>query len=156
MPTLVSQIVEVVVFRFVGDRPEYLLLRRAREEKVYPGMWQIVTGKIREGETAVRAARREVLEETRISPLRFWVLPHTGTFYDPGKDAMHVSPFFVAQVPDDVEPMLSAEHAEYRWLSVTEAMRLLVWPGQREGVMVAHEYILGGEEASSFALLAPE
>jgi dATP pyrophosphohydrolase len=148
--------VEIVVFRFVRDRPEYLLLRRAREERVYPGMWQIITGRIREGETAVRAARREVLEETRISPLRFWVLPHTGTFYDPGNDAMQISPFFVAQVPEQEEPVLSTEHDAYRWLSAGEATRLLVWPGQRDGLRLAHEYMAGGEEASQFSLLAPE
>ncbi|MGB5875719.1 MAG: NUDIX domain-containing protein [Bacteroidota bacterium] len=156
MPGIVSRIVEVVVFRFTHDRPEYLLLRRAREEKIYPGMWQIITGKVREGETAVQAARRELLEETRISPERFWVLPYTGTFYDPGMDAIQISPFFAAQAPEQADPVLSNEHAAFRWLSVEEASRMLVWTGQREGLRLVHECIVGGGEASGLALLPPD
>ncbi len=156
MPGIASQIVEVVVFRFAHDRPEYLLLRRAREENLYPGMWQIITGRVREGETAVRAARRELQEETHISPLRFWVLPHTGTFYDPGTDLIHLSPFFAAQTPEEADPALSAEHGAFRWLPLEEALPMLVWPGQREGLRMVHELILGGEEASQLSLLAPE
>ncbi len=156
MPGVVSRIVEVVAFRFAHDRPEYLLLRRAREERIYPGMWQIITGKVREGETAVQAARRELLEETGVSPERFWVLPHTGTFYDPGSDAIQISPFFAAQTPGQVDPVLSAEHGEFRWLSVEEALRKLVWTGQREGLRIVHECIVSGEEASGLTLLPPE
>ena len=156
MPEIVSHIVEVVVFRFAADRVEYLLLRRASEERVYPGMWQIITGRVREGETAVQAARREILEETRLSPVRFWVLPYTGTFYDPGMDLVHLTPFFAAQTPEAADPLLSREHTSFRWLPLEGAVPMLVWPGQREGLRLVHEYILGGEEASQLCLLAPE
>jgi dATP pyrophosphohydrolase len=155
MPEIISRIVEVVVFRFTKDKPEYLLLRRSPGESIYPGMWQIVTGTVREQETAVQTARRELREETRISPQRLWIAPFTGTFYDAGTDTVQLSPFFAAQTPEDVEPVLSGEHAEYRWLSFQEATGILVWPGQRDGLRLVHECIVGGEEASRLTLLPP-
>ena len=65
MPIVLSTMVEVCVFRFSADHPEYLLLKRAPEEPLYPNIWQMVTGSVEAGETAVVAALRELEEETR-------------------------------------------------------------------------------------------
>jgi 8-oxo-dGTP pyrophosphatase MutT (NUDIX family) len=147
VPAIVSTIVEVVVFRFRKDRPEYLVLRRSMTDELYPGIWQIVTGTIREAERAVDAALREVMEETGCSPRRFWTVPHANVFYDRSADAMHLSPMFAMQLETTAEPRLSDEHSAYEWLSVREAVRRLVWPGQRHGVHTVEEFIVGGEEA---------
>lgn len=83
MATIVCRIIEVCVFRFINDRAEYLVLKRSPTEKMYPGLWQFVSGSIEDREKAVDAALRELKEETGMSPKRFWVVPHTNTFYDP-------------------------------------------------------------------------
>ncbi len=147
MANIVCRIVEVCVFRFVNDRPEYLMLKRSPDEKVYPNLWQFVSGSLEEGEKAVNAALRELKEETGLTPKRFWVVPHANTFYDPSYDVVNVSPLFAAQVEIGDEPGLSLEHCEYEWLSFGDARRRLVWPGQRLGLEVVEQYILGGEEA---------
>lgn len=155
MAIIVCRIVEVCVFRFVNDRPEYLMLKRSPDEKIYPDLWQFVSGSLREGEKATTAARRELKEETGLVPKRFWVVPHTNMFYDPAYDAVNLSPLFAAQVGVNDEPVLSSEHCMYEWLAYVESRRRLVWPGQRAGLDVVDKYILGGEEAGILTLIPP-
>ncbi len=148
MSHIVCRIIEICVFRFVDDRPEYLLLHRAKDEKVYPGIWQLVSGTIEGNEGGVEAALREFKEETGLKVNRFWVVPYVNSFFDPDHDAVNLSPLFAAQVEAGIEPRLSAEHSEHRWLSYEEALKKLVWPGQRAGLKVTHDYIASGEEAA--------
>ena len=65
---IIDDIIEAHIFRLVEDRLEFLLLRRAADEEVYPGVWQPVTGRMHEGEKAWEAALREIKEETGLSP----------------------------------------------------------------------------------------
>ncbi len=147
MPAIVSRVVEVCVFRFSGNRPEYLLLRRSPDDALYPGMWQFVTGTIRRREKATDAAMREFREETGLSPERFWVVPFTNAFYDHRADALSFIPFFAAQVENGKEVRLSREHDALQWLPFEQARRKLVWPGQRDGMQIVQEFVVNGEEA---------
>ena len=70
MPQIVSLVIELVVFRFRDDRVEFLLLQRQEGESLHPGMWQIITGTIDEGERALDTARRELKEETGLSAIQ--------------------------------------------------------------------------------------
>ena len=153
MPLISCRIVEVCCFKFVKERAEYLLLKRAHDEKIYPNLWQFVSGAIGDGERAVDAALREFKEETGITPLRFWVVPFVNAFYDHDYDAVNLSPFFAAQVSVADEPKLSSEHQIYEWLPYHEARKRLVWPGQRQGLDVVQSCILGGEEAGHLTLI---
>lgn len=146
MAIIVCRIVEVCVFRFVKDRPEYLLLKRSHDENIYPDIWQLVSGSIEDGERASDAALRELREETALAPGRFWVVPHVNTFYDHSYDAVNLSPQFAVQIERNVEPRLSSEHCAYEWLSFERARPRLVWPGQRLGLEIVEKYILGGEQ----------
>jgi dihydroneopterin triphosphate diphosphatase len=147
MTPMVCRIVELCVFRFAGSDPEYLMLRRAATERLHPGLWQFVTGGIEDGEKAWQASLRELREETGLRPVRFWVVPHVGRFYDPEEDVVHIMPFFAAQVAPGSQPVLSEEHREFAWLPLREATRRLVWPGQREGLGIVHREVVAGTEA---------
>ncbi len=149
MPLITCRIVEICVFRFIKDQPEYLLLHRAKDEKVYPGIWQLMSGTIEKEEGGVEAALREFREETGMKVERFWVVPYVNSFYDPDYDAINLSPLFAAQVDEGSEPRLSREHFEYGWFTYEEASRKLVWPGQRAGLKVTHEYVVRGEQAAT-------
>ena len=147
MPIIASRIVDVCVFRFRNDRPEYLLLKRSYDERIYPDLWQFVSGTIKDGERALDAARREVQEETGLTVRHFWVVPHVNIFYDHEYDSVNLSPFFAAQAEADKEPTLSAEHSRHEWLPFDEALRRLVWPAHRAGLEIVDKYIIRDEEA---------
>ncbi|MEX2115695.1 MAG: NUDIX domain-containing protein [Bacteroidota bacterium] len=155
MPKTVSQIVEVCVFRIAGGEHRFLLLKRSADEKIYPGIWQIVTGKIEETEHTVTAALREVREETGFSPHRFWRLPFVNSFYEPVRDLIHLCPYFAAEVSEGVDPVLSPEHQEYQWCTFERAQALLPWSGQRTGVSIVHNHIIPGTEESRLLEIPP-
>ena len=137
--------VQVHVYRLRGESMEHLVLRRAPDEKDYPGMMQVVTGAVELGETAAQAALRELREETGITPLECYVLPIVNTFYHARRHTIDHSAVFAARVADDAEIKLSREHCEYLWCSPEEAERMLVMPSHRQGVKILCEYILDGE-----------
>ena len=70
----ISTMIEAHVFRESVNGIEFLLLKRA-ENQVYPGLWQMVTGKIEDNEKAYQTAIREIKEETGLTPLQLWVAP---------------------------------------------------------------------------------
>lgn len=153
MPVIVSKIVEVCVFRFAFDMPEYLLLRRSKDQSVYPDTWQCISGKIREGERAAEAALREFSEECGLVAERLWVVPHCSTFFDARRDEMNLCPMFAIQVMPQNDPLLSPEHSSFAWLRYEKALERLVWPGQSDGLRIVQEYLLGEKSAAQLARL---
>lgn len=149
MVSIYCKIIEVCVFKFENDQPHYLLLHRVKEETIYPGIWQFVSGSVEDGERATEAALRELEEETRLKPIAFWVVPHISSFYDQNYDALNFSPLFAAQIQSGIDAALSKEHDEYKWLSYDDARTKLVWPAQREGLRIVHEYLIKGQEAAT-------
>ncbi len=148
MPLIACRIVEVCVFKFERDQASYLLLHRSPNENLYPNIWQCISGGMEGSEKAVDAALRELTEETKLLPKAFWNVPFTNSFYDHVNDVINISPFFAAQVETGNEPKLSSEHFEYGWFDYEVAVRRLIWPGQRLGLRMVRDYIVGGQEAA--------
>jgi dihydroneopterin triphosphate diphosphatase len=148
MPSIRCRIIETAIFSFEDSQVLYLLLKRAPDDKLYPGTWQIVTGMIEEGETAAAAALREVAEETRILPRRFWNVPHTNTFLNIAQDTLEISAVFLVQTAPGSLPVLSNEHSDFRWCTREQARELLVWPGQIQAIDIIHHYIICGLQAA--------
>jgi 8-oxo-dGTP pyrophosphatase MutT (NUDIX family) len=153
MPQIVCRIVEVCVFRFSTSGPQYLLLRRALNDDLYPNIWQLISGGIDAGETAVAAALRETLEETGLKPLRMWTVPHVNVFYDARHDVVHNDPVFAMQAAPDAEPLLSEEHHMFEWCTRERAHQLLVWPGQADVLDITHDSIVAGTTAAALSEL---
>ena len=114
--------------------PEFLLIRRA-PGRIFPGLWQCVTGGPEPGERIPMTALREVREEVGFGPAEieaFYDLDQVTHFYDEGPDAIVAGAIFAIRVRPDAVPRLSHEHDGVRWADREEALRLVVWPSYRE------------------------
>lgn len=128
---------------------EFLLLKRGANE-TYPGLWQMVSGKVNEGEKAYEAALRELSEETSLVPVKFWVAPNINSFYYPETDTVNFLPVFLCEVPPGSLVSLSEEHDEYRWVSPAEASSMVAWEGQRRSISICTEYLMEKESVLNF------
>lgn len=156
MPGVATGVFEVCVFRVNDGEPQYLLLKRSDADRLYPGIWQVVTGTAEEGEHTVRAALREVQEETGLRLQRIWAVPLVNSFYVANNDSIYMSPFFAGQVGVGIEPRLSPEHMLYKWAPFAKALALIPWPGQRRGLELVHEFIVSGHEMAALAELTSQ
>ena len=135
--------VEVHVFRRRGKRLEFLLIRRSPHRSL-AGVWQPVTGGIEKGESVLKAAVRELREETGLTPLRLWALEHIATFYEPAQDRIRVVPVFAAEVAWTDPVYLSDEHDRYAFLSPAAARRRVLWATQRRAIAALLEEVASG------------
>ena len=123
--------------------PEFLLLHRIER---LGGFWQGVTGAPEWGESDNEAAVREVFEETGLDiasgvhsvDYRYELRPpadssHWESLYGPDVHTV-AEEVFAAAAPDGWEPTLSWEHDDYRWCTLEEALGLLKFEENREGL----------------------
>lgn len=147
-------LIECWVFRVHDGALEILLIRRA-PGRIFPGLWQCVTGGLEPGERVPLAAMRELGEETGfgVADLEgFYDLDQVAPFYDEGSDAVVVSAIFAARVGPDAEPTLSREHDAYRWVAPDDALRLAIWPSYAESIARVRDRLLDPELARWFEL----
>lgn len=111
------------------DTFDLLLLRRTGS--TLTGEWCQVAGGIEHGETAWQAALREAEEETGLCLTDLYSADICEQFYEPDRDAITLTPVFVAFAPTDCTVQLNDEHDDFRWLSLNEATALLPFAGQR-------------------------
>ncbi len=108
----------VIVIRRDASACRYLLLRAYN-------YWDFPKGLVESGEDALRAARREVEEETTLREIEFrWGESYRETApYSRGKIARYyVAEAPVGEVRLPVSPELGRpEHNEFRWMTYTEA-----------------------------------
>jgi len=148
LATVLSRMVEVCIFRKSEGELQYLLLQRAGDEELYPGIWQIVTGSIKKNERAEKAAMRELEEETGLKSRRFWTVPAMDSYFDTRNDAVQMVPIFAAEVDAALNVRLSHEHQRFEWLTYAAARDRIAWPGHRKAIEIVNEYIAGGKETA--------
>jgi len=136
---IISNLIEAHIFRETDNGLEFLLLKRA-EKEIYPGLWQMVTGKVEEGETAYQTALREIKEETGLKPERLWVVPNVNTFYSHEINAISMLPVFAAKVKGAEKITICNEHTEYCWYNTEKTKNVLAWEGQRHSVDLISRY----------------
>ena len=125
------------MFRVAPDGEVRILLLRRAPGRIFPGMWQPVTGKLEPGERIVDGALRELVEETGIGPEGIAVLygiDQVNIFHADHVDSLQAEAVFAAELKPGVEASLSEEHNEQRWLTPGEASAMVVWPAYREAI----------------------
>ncbi len=115
---------------------EILLIRRSAD-RLYPGLWQCVTGKLEAGERIVDGALREVAEETGFGGEDLEAVMETDLvnwFHAADLDTLLCEAVFAARVRPEAQVVLSDEHDAYRWLAADDAKALVVWPAYERGI----------------------
>lgn len=135
---IISNMIEAHIFKNEGGL-KFLMLKRS-DNVIYPGLWQMVNGKIKEEEKAFSAALREIKEETGLIPAKLWAAPTVNKFYSHESDTMNLVTVFAAEVQKGDQIKLSHEHTEYRWVNLKEAVKLLAWEAQRNSARLIYQY----------------
>lgn len=150
MPEFISNTVQVHIVAFKANDPFFLVLKRAKNLKIYPSIWQVVTGCIETNETAIQTAIREIQEETGLIVQKFWVLPFVANFYDSINDLIHNAPVFGVLVDYNQKIVLSEEHEEFVWLNYNDTINRLEFPAHKDGTKIFYDYILCKNNNSNF------
>jgi dATP pyrophosphohydrolase len=140
MPQIVTNYIELHICRKSSDGYKFLLLKRSEKNKIYPGIWQMITGTIESHEHTKDTLLRELEEETGLVPSKIYCIPKINTFYLAIADKICMSPVFLAIV-DSSNVKISAEHTEYKWADFDEASKLIHWPNQVESLEIIKKYL---------------
>jgi ADP-ribose pyrophosphatase YjhB (NUDIX family) len=134
-----TDLVDVYVFRRGGVDAVPRFLQMYRRKDPLAETWQPVMGHLEAWETGAQGALRELEEETgltreHLSLINFWALEQVHPYYVASLDAVVLSPRFAAEVSEDWEPVLSAEHGYARWVAQESVNESFMWPGQRAAI----------------------
>ena len=134
MTAIEVSLVDIYVLRPAGSQPATVLALRRSAAGRCPGAWETVHGHIEGGEGPVRAAVRELHEETGLEPLRLYNMSRVETFYRHLIDEVSLIPVFGAIIDEVATVALSDEHDAHRWVTADEAVSLYAWPRERRAV----------------------
>jgi len=140
MPQIVTNYIELHICHKSRDGYKFLLLKRSSDAKIYPGIWQMITGTIESHEHTKETVIRELFEETGLQPDKIYSIPRVNTFYLAISDKICMSPVFLTFV-DNTGVTISNEHTEYRWSNYEEACGLIHWPNQVESLQIIKRYL---------------
>ena len=136
---------------------EILLIHRA-PGRMYPGLWQCVTGRLEAGETTVAGAFREVAEETGIGPASIEAAFETDIvnwFHEVTVDGLMSEAVFAARVRPATTVTLSHEHDAFRWVTPAEAHELVLWPAYHRAIEQLEWLLAHPEKATVYRLPDP-
>ena len=108
----------VLVFLTRGD--EVLLIKRGADRKVFPNQYNGLGGHVEKGESVLAAARREVQEESGLSPANLWLCAVVAI--DTGDEQAGIA-MWVFRGEADGEPRHSPE-GEIAWVPVSKIREL--------------------------------
>lgn len=152
MPRLVSDIVDVYVFRRLHGRVQFLLLQR-RSDATLGQTWQSFHSQIHMGETTFKTVNRVVTDTIGLDIDEIYSADYINQFYDEGRDALVLSPVFAVTLKEPGPVQLSEEFRDAAWLDRDSATVRLPFSGQRWAVRHIDEIMsLGDDERAIYKL----
>lgn len=154
MPDVVSDIVDVYVFRRLNARVQFLLLQR-RADVALGQTWQSFHTQIQRTETTVDAARRAVLELSGLRVSAVYSADYVNQFFDDARDILVLAPVIAVNVSPQAPIQLGDELRDCAWLDRDEATARLPFTGQRWAVRHIDEIMsIGDAESELYRLHA--
>jgi 8-oxo-dGTP pyrophosphatase MutT (NUDIX family) len=134
----------IVVYSRTKNGIKYLILKR----KLHWKGWEFPKGGIERFEFRRFTIRRELKEETGLSPVKINSFDEKGIYnYDkeyvdrPGTSGQSYK-LYSAEVNFSKKIKLSKiEHSDFRWVSFSEAIKKLTWPNQRKCLKIVNEFL---------------
>ena len=152
MPRIVSDIVDVYVFRRLNARVQFLLLQR-RPDVALPHTWQSFHSQIRVGDTTIETVQRAVRELCGLNVSAVYSADYVNQFYDEGRDALVLAPVFAVNVSPQAPIDLAEDFRDAAWFDRDEATARLAFSGQRWAVRHIDEIMgMGEAEASIYRI----
>lgn len=152
MPRVVSDIVDVYVFRRLNARVQFLLLQR-RPDVALPHTWQSFHSQVRIGDTTLETVRRAVKDLCGLNVNDIYSADYVNQFYDEGRDAMVLAPVFAVTVRPQAPIDLAPDFRDAAWFDSDEATSRLAFSGQRWAVRHIDEIMgMGEAEAAIYRL----
>ena len=114
------------------------------------GHWDLPKGKLEEGETLEQAAMREVREETGLTVKPISNFSDSISYYFRNQDREMVDKsvtFFVGEVDNKPDVMISHEHQGYEWLEVGPALKRLTYNNARNLLSMVNQFVHARYEA---------
>ncbi len=155
MPDIVSDIVDVYVFRRLNARVQFLLLQRKASVPL-GNTWQSFHTHIRSHESTIEAARRAVLELSDLTVSEVYSADYVNEFYDDTRDVVVLAPVLAVNVSKQAPVRLGQELKECAWWDVNQAAARLPFAGQRWAVRHINELMGAGfAESQLYRLQLP-
>ncbi|HVL23833.1 MAG TPA: NUDIX domain-containing protein [Thermomicrobiales bacterium] len=156
MPQVVSDIVDVYVFRRLNARVQFLLLQR-RADVAMPHTWQAFHSQIGTQETTFDAIRRTVKELAGLNVSAVYSADYVNQFYDESRDVLVLAPVFAVNVSPQAPVSLGDDFRDCAWFDRDEATSRLPFSGQRWATRHIDEIMsLGEAESEIYRLELPE
>ncbi len=128
-----------IIFKLNRDEILYLLLR-------HPTHWSFPKGHIEDTETPLKAALRELKEETGLGEKDIEIIPDfkdstTYVFFKNGEPVSKKNIYFLARLINPRPIKISDEHLRYDWFRYREAERAIGFLNMIEVLRRAHQWI---------------
>lgn len=131
----IAQVNVICFTKAIGSKKEMRILMLKRSARK-GGFWQNVTGGVHPGESPLKAAVREVGEETGLSRNKirpFWV--PSGGYSFVGNDGYRLYEYvFGCEISNPTKIQISDEHEDLNWLLPKEAKSLIPFQEPRQAI----------------------
>jgi len=108
----------------IEDNAKFLLIKRAKDSKFFPGQWDFPGGKIKADEKPSESAARETKEETALDIIIGDMIiegSHTEK-----ETEIHYQVFLTKECAGEIK--LSQDHSEFKWVSKEQIKGLETTP----------------------------
>lgn len=152
MPQVISDIVDVYVFRRLNARVQFLLLQR-KSDVTLPHTWQAFHAQVLVGDTTLDTVIRSVRDLAGLNVSEIYSADYVNQFYDENRDAVIFAPVFAVNVSPQSPIDLATDYRDAAWYDRDEATSRLPFSGQRWAVRHIDEIMsLGEAEAGIYRL----
>lgn len=156
MPQVVSDIVDVYVFRRLNARVQFLLLQR-KPDVALGQTWQSFHTRIRNNESTIQAAHRAVEDLAGLRVSSVYSADYVNQFFDDTRDVLVLAPVLAVNVNPQAPVRLDPDLRDCAWLDRDEATVRLPFSGQRWAVRHIDEIMsIGHAESELYRLTVPE